>query len=263
MPDPWSHQPAFVTAAVTAAAVAVSVAITQTTMLLLGWDAGFLPALLAAAIPAAMVPITVYPLASSNRRLRMVQGELERIALTDVLTDLPNRRAFFESAERMLAAPATADRPIAALMIDVDHFKAINDTHGHGTGDEVLRALATAIREAVAQAGPADWTVARLGGEEFAVLTAGLAAKDVARLGERICHTARRLCHGLSAPPAFATTVSVGVAVRSGDEDIDELLRAADDAVYLAKQSGRDRWAFSRAGWRPPIAPALNQARAS
>jgi diguanylate cyclase (GGDEF)-like protein len=157
-----------------------------------------------------------------------------------VLTDLPNRRAFFESAESMLATPSTADHPVAALMIDVDHFKAINDTHGHGRGDEVLRALATTIRDAVAEATPADWTVARLGGEEFAVLTAGLAPTEVARLGERICHMARQICRELP-PPAITTTVSVGVALRQGNEDIDELLRAADDAVYGAKQAGRDR----------------------
>ena len=75
----------------------------------------------------------------------------------------------------------------------------------------------------------------------------------MARLGERICHTARQLCHGFSGP-AFRTTVSVGVAVRSGDEDIDGLLRAADDAVYLAKQSGRDRWAFSKSDRPAPVA---------
>jgi diguanylate cyclase (GGDEF)-like protein len=242
--------------------VAVSAAVTEFTMWWVDWDAGFLPAALAAAIPAVMVPLTVYPLANSNQRLRQMQGELERIALTDVLTDLPNRRAFFESAERMLATPSTADHPVAALMIDVDHFKAINDTHGHGTGDEVLRALATAIRDSVADARPTDWTVARLGGEEFAVLTAGLAPTEVAGLGERICHTARRLCHDVRGP-ALGTTVSVGVAVRQGGEDIDELLRAADDAVYLAKQSGRDRWAFSRADRRPDPSPAPNAARAT
>lgn len=256
------YQPAVVTLAVTTAAVTVSVAVTEVTMWWAGWEAGILPAILAAAIPAGMVPLTVYPLARSNLRLRLMQGELERIALTDVLTDLPNRRAFFESADRMLAVPSTADHPVAALMIDVDHFKAINDTHGHATGDDVLRALAAAIRDAVADARPAGWTVARLGGEEFAVIMAGLEKDEVARLAERICHTARQLCHALPAP-AFATTVSVGVAVRRNGEDIDELLRAADDAVYLAKQSGRDRWAFRKGDGPRPAAQALNRARVS
>ncbi len=243
MPLPLLQQPAVTTLAVTTAAVMLSVAVMQATMWWVGYDAGYLPALLAGAIPAVMVPFTIYPLAKTNRRLRRVQGELERIALTDVLTDLPNRRAFFESAERMLAAPPTADHPVAALMIDVDHFKAINDT-GDGRGDEVLRALATAIRDTVAEARPTDWTVARLGGEEFAVVMVGLAPTEVARLGERICHVARQLRRDLPSP-ATTTTVSVGVALRRGDEDIDELLRAADDAVYQAKQAGRDRCVFA------------------
>jgi diguanylate cyclase (GGDEF)-like protein len=238
------HQPTAVTFAVTTAAVALSVGVTQATMWWVGYDAGYLPALLAGVIPAVMVPFSVYPLASANRRLRRVHGELERIALTDVLTDLPNRRAFFDSAERMLAAPATADHPVATLMIDVDHFKAINDTQGHGTGDEVLRALATAIRDAVAEAKPVEWTVARLGGEEFAVLMVGLAPTEVGRLGEQICHAARNLCRDL-ASPAVSATVSVGVTLRQGDEGIDDLLRAADDAVYRAKQAGRDRCVFA------------------
>lgn len=262
MPHSAFNQPAMVTLAVTAAAVLTSVAVTEATMLWAGWNAGVLPAILAAAIPAVMVPITVYPLAHSNRRLRQMQGELERIALTDVLTDLPNRRAFFESAERMLGEPSSTSHAVAALMIDVDHFKAINDTHGHATGDDVLRGLASAIRDAVAEARPSDWTVARLGGEEFAVILAGLAPSEVWRLGERICHAARRLCHALPAP-AFATTVSVGMAVRRRGEDIEELLRAADDAVYLAKQSGRDRWAFRKGDGPWPGTPALSEAAAS
>lgn len=257
MPLHLLHQPTAATFAVTIAAVALSVGITQATMWWVGYDAGYLPALLAGVIPAVMVPFTVYPLANANRRLRQAQGELERIALTDVLTDLPNRRAFFESAEAIFATPSTADHPVAALMIDVDHFKVINDTEGHGRGDEVLRALATAIRDAVAEASPADWTVARLGGEEFAVLMAGLAPPEVAQLGERICHAARQLGRDLPSP-ATSTTVSVGVALRQGDEDIDELLRIADDAVYRAKQAGRDRCVFAA-----PAKPSPRQARLS
>jgi diguanylate cyclase (GGDEF)-like protein len=257
MPLHLLHQPAVATLAVTAAAITMSVGVTQATMWWVGYDAGYLPALLAGAIPAVLVPFSIYPLAIANWRLRQAQGELERIALTDVLTDLPNRRAFFESAEAIFAIPSTADLPVAALMIDVDHFKAINDTQGHGRGDEVLRVLATAIRDAVAEATPTDWTVARLGGEEFAVLTAGLAPTEVARLGERICHTARQLRRDLPSPAA-STTVSVGVALRQGDEDIDELLRAADDAVYRAKQAGRDRCVFAT-----PVKPSPRQARLS
>ncbi len=244
MPDQVIHQPAVVTAVVTAVAVITSVAVTQATMWWVGYDAGILPALLAAAIPAIMVPLTIFPLATSNQRLRRMRGELQQLAHTDVLTALPNRRAFFEHAERMLAAPSVTAEPVAALMIDVDHFKAINDSHGHGAGDDVLRAVATAIRDAVADAGPTDWTVARIGGEEFAVLAEGLVQTDVARLAERVCHNARQLRH-VHSTATFTATISVGVALRTGEANIDTLLRAADDAVYLAKQSGRDRWAFA------------------
>ena len=203
-----------------------------------------------------MVPLTIFPMAKANQRLRLMQGELERLAHTDVLTGLPNRRAFFEDAERMLAAPSVAAEPVAALMIDVDHFKAINDAYGHGAGDDVLRAVATAIRDAVADAGPTDWTVARIGGEEFAVLTEGLAPTEVARLAERICRNARQLRHTHS-ETTFTTTISVGVALRTDEANIDVLLRAADDAVYLAKQSGRDRWAFASVEKQPPSGARL------
>jgi predicted signal transduction protein with EAL and GGDEF domain len=140
MPLHFFYQPTAVTFAVTSAAVALSVAVAQATMWLVGYDAGYLPALLAGAIPAVMVPFTVYPLADSNRRLRKAQGELERIALTDVLTDLPNRRAFFESAEAMFTTPSTADHPVAALMIDVDHFNP------HSPDDTVICYNSAAIR---------------------------------------------------------------------------------------------------------------------
>lgn len=256
MPDQFRHQPIFVTAAVTFAAVVASAIVTQATLWWAGQEASLPPIVLASLIPAFLVPVMVYPLANTNQRLRRTRLELERIAHTDVLTGLPNRRAFFEQAERMLESRPPPKGSIAALMIDVDHFKAINDTYGHGAGDDVLRAVGTAIRDAVADAGPAEWTVARIGGEEFAVLTRGLEPNEMARLAERICHSARRLRH----PAGFPSTVSVGVAFRIGQSSIDTLLRAADNAVYLAKQSGRDRWSIAAAERLPvrdrgPIAP--------
>ena len=244
MPDQVIHQPTIVTVAVTALAVVTSVAITQATMWWVGHDAGILPAVLAATIPAVMVPLTIYPMAMTNQRLRRTRSKLEQLAHTDVLTGLPNRRAFFEHAQRVFAAPSVTGEPVAVLMIDVDHFKAINDAHGHEAGDDVLRSVATGIRDAVADAGPTDWTVARIGAEEFAVLTEGLGEAAAGRLAERICHTARQLRHTHSAA-TFSATISVGVALRTGETSIDVLLRRADDAAYLAKQSGRDRWAFA------------------
>jgi diguanylate cyclase (GGDEF)-like protein len=242
--DRLLNRPKVVTAGVTLVAALVSAAITEATMWYVGYDAGAIPLLLASLIPGVMVPVTVYPLASANQRLRQMRSELERLAHTDVLTGLPNRRAFFDQAERMLDPAAGSPESIAALMIDVDHFKAINDTQGHAAGDQILRAVAHAVQGAVAETAPAEWTVARIGGEEFAVLANGMVMTGAARMAERICQAVRQRGPGLdhSAPPP---TVSVGVALRTGDADIDALLRAADSAVYLAKRSGRDRWALA------------------
>ena len=107
----------------------------------------------------------------------------------------------------------------------------------------MLKAVAAAVRDAVAAAGAADWTVARFGGEEFAVLIDGLVPTAVARLADRICAEVRRLRHDDAG--RARGTVSVGVAFRTPGMSIDRLLKAADDAVYAAKRGGRDRWAFA------------------
>jgi diguanylate cyclase (GGDEF)-like protein len=201
---------------------------------------------LAAILPAIAVPVTVYPLVRANHRLCVMKSELETLALTDVLTGLPNRRAFFERADQIFAGATAAGRPVAAMMADIDRFKAINDTHGHNIGDRILCAVATTIRDAVASSGAADWVVARLGGEEFAILLVGLTPAAVAQLADRIGEDARRIeiPHG---GETLSTTVSIGVSLRTDvGEDVDTVLKTADDAVYVAKRSGRDRWSFGR-----------------
>jgi diguanylate cyclase (GGDEF)-like protein len=199
---------------------------------------------LAGGLPAIAAPLAIYPLVRTNRRLRMVQAELERLAGTDVLTGLPNRRAFFERAERIFARAAIAGVSVAAMMVDIDRFKAINDTHGHNTGDTILSAVAATIRDAVAESGAADSVVARLGGEEFAVLVMGLQPSAVARLAEKIGHDARRVEHRHGGE-TISATVSIGVSLRRDDAVVDAVLKAADDAVYAAKRAGRDRWSFT------------------
>lgn len=201
--------------------------------------------LLAAFIPATAAPVIVLPLALLLARLRRIGKELEGLALTDALTGLPNRRAFFERGEAILSGTA-AGVPVGAMMIDVDCFKAINDHFGHAGGDELLVVLGRTIAETVAAASPTEAIVARLGGEEFALVVTGLPPTAVARLADRVClagRTAQAQMGGVS----FGSTVSVGVAMRTGRAGIDAFLKLADDAVYLAKRSGRDRWAFSGA----------------
>jgi diguanylate cyclase (GGDEF)-like protein len=174
----------------------------------------------------------------------MVQAELERLAGTDVLTGLPNRRAFFERADQIFARATIAGASVAAMMVDIDRFKAINDTRGHNTGDAILSAVAVTIRDAVAGSGAEDSIVARLGGEEFAIIVMGLQPSAVARLAEKIGHDTRRVEHRHGGE-TISATVSIGVSLRRDDAVVDAVLKAADDAVYAAKRAGRDRWSFT------------------
>jgi diguanylate cyclase (GGDEF)-like protein len=167
--------------------------------------------------------------------------DLERLATTDALTGLPNRRRFFEVARRWLEGERAAGEGAAWLALDIDHFKRVNDRHGHEAGDRVLRAVAA---EMLAQVRGGD-LVARLGGEEFAVFLPG-ADETAAR------EAAERLRAGIAAlvtPDRAGTigvTVSVGVcALRGGRADLDAVLAAADEALYRAKREGRDRVAVA------------------
>ena len=160
-------------------------------------------------------------------------GEVQRLAITDSLTGLPNRRHFIERAE---AAFASSERPLSALMIDVDHFKTVNDERGHLVGDAVLAEVARRIRASV----PDDVTVGRFGGEEFALVLRG-ADLDAARA------LAEAVRGAVSSSPVetscgdLAMTVSIGVASAEGARDLNELLKRADDRLYDAKHNGRDR----------------------
>ena len=152
-------------------------------------------------------------------------------ANTDPLTGLLNRRAVFE---RFGSAPVD---DIAALIFDLDHFKAINDKHGHAAGDEALRRFAQVIRKHV----PRDAAAARIGGEEFLLVAPGMDRGQALDLAEAI---RSGFAHEILQGPqgGFRGTVSVGVAEGQGHVDnFDALLRRADDALYAAKEGGRNR----------------------
>lgn len=260
------RHPVAITIAVTIVIAAFSVIVVALAMRASGIPLFTLALQLSVAMPLIMVPLTVYPLLHVNRRQRQMRLELERLVGTDTLTGLPNRRAFFEFAEQLLALVRPGDAPLTAMMIDVDHFKAINDTYGHDAGDAVLKRVAVTIRDAVAASGAAEWTVARLGGEEFAILVDGLVPTAVARLAERTSADVRAIEHAET--NETPTTVSIGVAFRAPGTGIDRLLKAADDAVYAAKRGGRNRWAFAgaesakRATGRPVPEPANDRVAA-
>ena len=161
--------------------------------------------------------------------------DAEARASTDALTGLPNRR-YFDEFCGLLARRRRADDAVGVLMIDIDRFKVLNDTYGHATGDEVLRAVAGAIVAAVRE----DDVPARFGGEEFVVLLRNPGIDVAFEVGERVRAAVSQLDlepHGVP-----GVSVSVGVAVSGhADQPIDDLVELADQALYRAKRAGRNR----------------------
>ncbi len=162
--------------------------------------------------------------------------ELARLATTDPLTGLANRRLFFEEAARELARAARAGTPTAFVMMDLDRFKALNDARGHQAGDHVLAEVAGAVRSALR----IEDLVGRYGGEEFAALLPGTELESALALAERIRSLVASLGFEDGAGP-YGVTASFGVAVAApGELDFDALVAAADAALYEAKRSGRN-----------------------
>ena len=162
------------------------------------------------------------------------EQELRHSAETDGLTGVLNRRAFFASAEATIARARRGARPVALVLFDLDHFKTINDHHGHLAGDQILQAFTGIITHAIRSSD----LVGRIGGEEFAVLLDGVDQDRAAYIAERIrleLATARIAKGG----GFVGTTVSAGVAVGT-DVDFLTLFARADEALYEAKRSGRD-----------------------
>ena len=158
---------------------------------------------------------------------------------TDFLTTLPNRRAFFEAAEAELARARRHGYGLVLLLLDVDHFKRINDTRGHAAGDRALVALTEVLKHSVRQGDIA----ARIGGEEFVVLLSHCEREDGLRFAERLRETVSTTLVDLGeGQEPLRITVSIGLAdVRSHGVGLDQLLSRADRAMYRAKNAGRDR----------------------
>jgi diguanylate cyclase (GGDEF)-like protein len=156
-------------------------------------------------------------------------------ARTDPLTGLPNRRAFDAALARQIAQWRRNQGAFSVVLIDADHFKAVNDRHGHAAGDAVLRALAEMLERTFRKMD----LVARIGGEEFAVLLPATAAAEACRAAEN-CRLAVA-AHDFSWEDVeLRLTVSLGIAVVDGDDDTAALLERADRAVYAAKHAGRN-----------------------
>jgi diguanylate cyclase (GGDEF)-like protein len=163
-------------------------------------------------------------------------GEVERLATRDSLTDLANRRLFEETLRRETARALRRHSPLSLLVMDVDHFKEVNDIHGHQMGDAVLREVAAAI---VGQTKASD-LAARYGGDEFMVLLPDCGTDDARRVADRIREHVNQVVRLAS------VTMSVGVATLTTHAlDAERLVAAADVALYEAKRAGRDRSSVS------------------
>lgn len=184
---------------------------------------------------------TVFDLSERKR----LEAQLEQLARTDALTGLSNRRDFEDRALHELQRARRLDRPLTLLMLDVDHFKQVNDRHGHAAGDQVLQAVAKVCRTQLR-----DFDLlARLGGEEFAVLLPEAGLVDGLDVAERLRQAIEAAPLGEAAGQEIRCTVSIGLAVRSdSDESVAPLLVRADQALYAAKRAGRNRVAASEAG---------------
>jgi len=179
----------------------------------------------------------IFTLSTDVTALKAGEQELQRLARVDTLTGLANRRQFDELLERALARYRRAKRPFALIFLDIDHFKTVNDTHGHGAGDAVLKEFALRLQASLRETDVA----ARLSGDEFVVILDGLGSVAEAQA------VATKLLHSIRRPMALGElnlefTASMGLAYLDGSVDLTakELMVRADRSLYRAKDGGRD-----------------------
>jgi diguanylate cyclase (GGDEF)-like protein len=178
----------------------------------------------------AEMAITTDKLAEANEKLH-------QLATTDELTGLMNRREALERLDEHWALACRHDRALSAVMMDIDHFKKVNDLWGHDAGDKALQTIAAALQRSVR----VGETVARLGGEEFLVICPGASELQAARAAERWRIAVESACIAYGGH-SFGVTISLGVAERRAEvESPEDLLRAADEALYHSKRTGRNR----------------------
>jgi diguanylate cyclase (GGDEF)-like protein len=203
-----------------------------------GWRTKAWSAALFGALITLFSGLVLRRLLVSLRAMETAGRHLARQANVDYLTQVSNRRHFTERGNRELKRASRHGRPLTALMIDIDHFKRINDQYGHGTGDRVLQALASAVQGQLRESD----ILGRLGGEEFGVLLPETGAAAAREAAERIRRRVSALVIPADADATVSITLSIGVAERvSADDDLLSLLMRADGALYRAKEGGRDR----------------------
>lgn len=175
-------------------------------------------------------------LSIETEKLSKKTETFQQAALTDPLTGLQNRRYFDDALEQYLQEFANIDHPLGMIVMDLDHFKKVNDTYGHDIGDDVLRGVTKCLL---------DYTryhdvVARIGGEEFAILAPNLDMRALSRLADRICGAVSEITFQAD-NVSFRVTTSMGLAMWDGREDGNDFYKRADKNLYKAKQGGRNR----------------------
>nr|WP_083700710.1 GGDEF domain-containing protein [Halomonas sp. 1513] len=193
---------------------------------------------------ALLVMVVIAALMAALFKIMRQKQQVEALSVTDELTGLNNRRALLDQASRLFAQSTRSGAPISLALIDIDHFKQVNDEHGHPTGDRILVALGSLLRDVVRRAD----VVARIGGEEFCVLMPATDAAGAAELCERLRRAVAE--HAFRGAPgkaeALTITISAGVTtsrtdIAPPDNSFAALYPRADQALYLAKQNGRNR----------------------
>jgi diguanylate cyclase (GGDEF)-like protein len=180
--------------------------------------------------------ITALVLTLVSLAIYRYQKRIEALAITDALTGLPNRRGFDILAGQALQEAQREQSPLTALLIDLDHFKELNDSHGHLAGDEVLRGFADRLNDSVRQSD----IICRWGGEEFIVLLKGTDSSAAQQIAEKLRSRAEESRYNF-AGEELQVTISLGLTDLRNDDSLHSLLARADRALYRAKQTGRNR----------------------
>ncbi|WP_167730621.1 PAS domain-containing protein [Terasakiella sp. SH-1] len=183
-------------------------------------------------------PYALLGISTDVTEQKRLEKELRQMASTDVLTGINNRRHFLELCEREIERAQRYDTKLSLIMLDVDHFKHINDTYGHAVGDEAIRSMTGLCRQNLRNSD----VIGRIGGEEFAILLPETDQKGAKLLAERIRKNTAKYAFDIGEKKPVSFTASFGVtSLVKSDETPDDLLKRADIALYDAKTSGRNR----------------------
>lgn len=196
--------------------------------------------IVATTLPLIIAPVACYFTSRVSYRNHMLMLEVSRLAHTDDMTGLANRRSFMKCAETKLETTQASRRGVAMFIVDIDHFKAVNDAYGHSAGDRSLTHVAEQMRDAV----PMDSLIARLGGEEFAIMLSFESLDEIHDHAENLRQQVAA-SHCRVGKDKISVTISIGVGIAGPNDSVSTLMSRADCALYAAKDEGRNRFSIA------------------